>query len=195
MPIEFPNYNNPFFQTAAPVTFQMQAWEESAKRRAAAQGAQAPSPQAPAAQATAQPAPASGTASGGAAAANPTDIFKSLQTAVTALGDVLSKGQNVNQALGNLAQVLASFSQSITQPQSGAQPTTTTQPNRVVNPNGNPAPAPPLGIAPPNPRSQHIQLPPGTERAGLPPQPPMKPEPPIGLYPQGAGAPVFWTQP
>lgn len=201
----FPNVNNPFFSTAVPVTFQMQAWEEAAKRRAAAQQLSTSSSASGSfttsvfTGTTSSTAPGTvaitgttggGTAgSGGSTPVTPAKAFENLQGAVTALGSVLNSGQNVNQALGNLATILAAFTQAVAQPGSGSQ----TSPPPQVNPHANPAPAPPLGIAPPNPRSQHIQLPPGTERAGLPPQPPMKPEPPVGLYPAGAGAPSFWT--
>lgn len=197
---DFPNVNNPFFQTPVPITFQMQAAEEAARRRATLQVSASTTSGASTTTSTSSTTGGTTTSttstggSGGTASTTgsltPAQAFQNLQGAVTALGTVLSQGQNVNQALGNLAQVLAAFTQAVSQPQSGSQ---TTPPPRPTNPNANPAPAPPLGIAPPNPRSQHIELPPGSERAGLPPQPPMKPEPPIGLYAPSVGAPSFWT--
>jgi hypothetical protein len=181
------NSNQAFFQTTEPITYQLAANEDAARRRGTSQaGATGTSPPRP----------------------DPKQVFQTLTAAVTGLGDVLNKGQDVSGALATLANALASFTQSLTvAPPPPPPPTPPAQTPPAQNTGGgplppalvNPPPAPPFGIARPNPSAgpnqAFIELPVGTERAGLPPQPPMKPEPPIGLYPPEAGAPVFWTTP
>ncbi|MBM3270356.1 MAG: hypothetical protein FJZ01_22200 [Candidatus Sericytochromatia bacterium] len=179
--------SQPFFQTSEPITFQLQANEEAARRRSAANaGAGAPPPAAPA---------------GGAQKPDPRQVFQTLSAAVTNLGEVLNKGQDVSSALATLANALATFTTALNPaappPQNAPAPAQNAGVGQLPPALRNPPPAPPTGIAPPNPSAgpnqAFIELPVGAERGGLPPQPVFKPEPPVGLYPASAGAPAFWT--
>ncbi len=182
--------SQPFFQTSEPITFQLQANEEAARRRAAASAGASSS-------STTASTTASTTVVGGNRP-DPKQVFQTLTAAVTSLGDVLNKGQDVSGALAQLATALATFTQSLSPTTATAQ-TSNTPVGQLPPALRNPPPAPPLGIAPPNPSAgpnqAFLELPPGAERGGLPPQPVFKPEPPVGLYPASAGAPAFWTAP